>query len=280
VTFIFTIMPTSKSYLRLLLPVLVLVLLTSACVPRTMIHLTPATGNPTFFDDGREFVTLQQDSVQFLAAFDRCDDKYLIFNVEVTNLSSQPVTIDPARFYYRMQDSLRQVQYGNGWQVPQSFALSPNQEVVRLEKELQREEARLKARRTLWTVVAVAATVATAAAVIENNSRSSRGRESGWRRAANNNNLLNAWSLSMSIAADGVHSSTARYYWQKDNLAGQKETWESYALWTKTLQPGEKIYGDAVFNPHVGTGELQFVFPVDNRTFVINFNQERRLIKH
>ncbi len=270
-------MHTSTFILRALLLLSGAVSLLTSCAPppQSSVRFTPVAVDSSFMDDGREFVTLQKDSVQLAAAFDRCDDQYLIFNVEIINQSSRPVTIDPVKFYYQLQDTSQQIQYANGWQVPVSYAFSPDQEVIRLEQEIKREEARLKAKRVFWTVFAVAATVATVAVIAENNSKSSRNRESSFQRANTDRTVINAWALTMDVSSEAARSSVGNYYAKTENLESQKETWEKYPMRGKTLQPGERLYGDVVFKPHVGTGLMQFVFPVESQQFVIQFNQMR-----
>ncbi len=254
---------------------ILLVLQACAPPPRMNVKLRPVAVDSSFMDDGREFVTLRQDSVAFAVAFDRCDNKYLIFNVEVTNLSSQPLRVDPAQFYYQLADTLQKIPYTSTEEVPKFYAFSPEQELAKLEEKMKREEARLKSKQIFWAVVAVAATVATAAVLVENNSRSSRDRESNYQRAATNNTVMNAWALSMDISSQAARSSVGNYYSKTDNLASQKETWEKFPIRNQTLQSGEKIYGDVVFEPHAGVGKWQFVFPVENRRFQANFTQTR-----
>ncbi len=273
-------MHTFTSYIRTFLLVSGLFVgLLPACTPPPQMNtrLAAVDVDSSFIDDGREFVTLQKEGIVLSAAFDRSDDRYTIFNVEITNQSDVPVLIDPARFYYQMEDTLTQVPYTDEWAVSQAYALVPDQEIARLENEMQREEAKLKRKKAIWTAVAVVATVAMVAAVADNNSKPVRNRESGFRRANTNRAIVNTWALAVNMSADAKRASVGSYYSKTNNLASQIETWEHYPLRVQTLQPGQRLYGDVVFRSNaLSQGNLRFWFPVENRPFLIHFHQTKR----
>lgn len=85
------------------LPFIVL-LLTSCVAPRLVVQLIPEApeGN---FEMGREYISLNSDSIDVELGFDGMHGENLVFDFVVINRTSNAISINPSDFYYVVLDS-------------------------------------------------------------------------------------------------------------------------------------------------------------------------------
>jgi hypothetical protein len=112
----------------------------ASCAPAPVLRLNPLASE-TKWIYGKEFARSATDDVEIAIAFESMDEAAIIFDVEITNLSGQPVLISPERFYYLSLASPQDTVSLAAASRQTSYAIDPEIKILDLDKKISRENA-------------------------------------------------------------------------------------------------------------------------------------------
>lgn len=110
-----------------------------ACAPAPVLRLNPLASE-TKWVYGKEFARTATDEMEIAVAFESMDEATVIFDVEITNLSAQPILVSPEKFYYLPLTSLQDT-VGLSTSKKVCYAINPEIKILDLDKEISRENA-------------------------------------------------------------------------------------------------------------------------------------------
>lgn len=256
-----------KNYLSTVLYALVLAGSLSSCaVPQTVVRMAPAPDQQIRWDYGQAIMEKSMDSLFGRAAFDHAEKEYLVFNVDVTNLSQKDHLVAPEQFYLTTTTGTRY------------FALDPEKQLFSMEIEENVREANAKNAAVVAGVVAVAAVTAVAVAEIKDN-KNDRNNNNGNNEGRNNsNNSGPNLFLSAPIVLNAVPGPIVNA--PVDNFEPQQPTtnnrhfWMDYTLRKTTLAPGEKVRGKVLFRRQDALQDFLLMLPIEQTVFSFGFKQK------
>jgi len=259
-----------KNYAPFLIYSFVLALSLSSCaVPQAVVRVEPTVDQKVRWDYGQAIVEKSVDSLFGRAAFDHAEKEFLVFNVDVTNLSQRDLLVAPELFYITTSTGTRYL------------ALDPEKQLFSMEAQENVREANAKNAAVLAGVVAAAAVTAVVvseikdAKEIRNNNNSNSNNENRNNNQSNTNFLLsvplvlNSSSADQSIAQSNI-----------DNIEPNRPTtrdrgfWMDYTLRKTTLAPGEKARGKVLFSRQDALKDFLLMLPVEQSVFSFGFKQK------
>lgn len=257
-----------KNYLSTVLYVLILAgALNSCAVPQAVIRMEPAPDQQVRWDYGQAIVEKSVDSLFGRAAFDHAEKEYLVFNVDVTNLSQKDQLVAPEQFYLTTNTGTRY------------FALDPEKQLFSMEVQENVREANAKNATVLAGVVAVAAVTAVAVSEIKDNQNNRNNNNSNNNENRNN---LNSSGTDILLSVPLVLNATPAPYIAPpiDNFEPNAPTtrersfWMDYTLRKTTLAPGEKVRGKVLFRRQDALRDFLLMLPIEQSVFSFGFKQK------
>lgn len=257
-----------KNYLSTVLYVLILAgALNSCAVPQAVIRMEPAADQQVRWDYGQAIVEKSVDSLFGRAAFDHAEKEYLVFNVDVTNLSQKDQLVAPEQFYLTTNTGTRY------------FALDPEKQLFSMEVQENVREANAKNAAVLAGVVAVAAVTAVAVSEIKDNQNDRNNNNSNNNENRNN---LNSSGTDILLSVPLVLNATPAPYVAPpiDNFEPNAPTtrersfWMDYTLRKTTLAPGEKVRGKVLFRRQDALRDFLLMLPIEQTVFSFGFKQK------
>jgi len=257
-----------KNYLSTVLYVLILAgALNSCAVPQAVIRMEPASDQQIRWDYGQAIVEKSVDSLFGRAAFDHAEKEYLVFNVDVTNLSQKDQLVAPEQFYLTTNTGTRY------------FALDPEKQLFSMEVQENVREANAKNAAVLAGVVAVAAVTAVAVSEIKDNQNDRNNNNSNNNENRNN---LNSSGTDILLSVPLVLNATPAPYVAPpiDNFEPNAPTtrersfWMDYTLRKTTLAPGEKVRGKVLFRRQDTLRDFLLMLPIEQTVFSFGFKQK------
>ncbi len=206
----------------------------------------------TFWSQGKEITSATHNNITTQIAFDRYSDaeKRLYFDVEFTNNSPEPVTIDAGAFYYsafgRVADSLSEKS-----KVLIIKAIDPEAELLAIDTKIRDQIS-------LHEKVQVATAVIDIALILVDK----RNQTDDERRAE-------------SEEKDQTRTNAQIEYEESlQKLYAHRDFWERYALRKTTLLPGKSVRGLIAAPAEERARSLQLYLPCGNSENVITFHQD------
>ncbi len=220
--------------------------LQSCYSPRSLVKLEPAQ-NTSRWLYGQPFASDSLDGIIYEVAFDCLHENNYLFDFNITNRSNMPILIDPQTFYYLpLNDSMNAI-------VPNEIhALDPEKEILELEKELSRTEARRR-NSVAMSIVAVGVDVATAAITATDD---------------NPHNDFLRTDMFAAVQAGNVENS-----FHAQDLNTLRDSWSQSTIRKTTLDPNYSMKGKVFFPYHKDAKYVQMLFPVDDQILEIIFQQ-------
>lgn len=258
-----------KNYISGLFYLFVLAISFSSCaVPQAVVRMEPAADQKIRWDYGQAIVEKSVDSLFGRAAFDHAEKEFLVFNVDVTNLSQRDQLVAPEQFYITTPTGARY------------FALDPEKQLFSMEVQENVREANAKNAAVFAGVVAAAAVTAVVVSEIKdakdnNNSNNNNNNENRNNNQNNSNFLLsvplviNSGSANQSIVQQNIDNF-------EPNLptTGDRGFWMDYTLRKTTLAPGEKARGKVLFYRQDTLKDFLLMLPVEQSVFSFGFKQK------
>ena len=259
-----------KNYLSAIFYLFVLAISLSSCaVPQAVVRMEPAADQKIRWDYGQAIVEKSVDSLFGRAAFDHAEKEFLVFNVDVTNLSQRDQLVAPELFYITTATGTRY------------FALDPEKQLFSMEVQENVREANAKNAAVLAGVVAAAAVTAVVVSEIKdakdnNNSNNNNNNNENRNNNQDNTNFL----LSVPLVINSGSANQSNVQQNIDNFEPDRPTigdrgfWMDYTLRKTTLAPGEKARGKVLFHRQDALKDFLLMLPVEQSVFSFGFKQK------
>lgn len=259
-----------KNYTPFLLYSFVIAISLSSCaVPQAVVRVEPTADQKVRWDYGQAIVEKSVDSLFGRAAFDHAEKEFLVFNVDVTNLSQRDMLVAPELFYITTSTGTRYL------------ALDPEKQLFSMEAQENVREANAKNAAVLAGVVAVAAVTAVVASEIKdakenrNNNNSNSNNENRNNNQSNTNFLLSVPLVLNSSSADqSIVQSNIDNFEPNRPTTRDRDFWMDYTLRKTTLAPGEKVRGKVLFSRQDALKDFLLMLPVEQSVFSFGFKQK------
>lgn len=259
-----------KNYLSAIFYLFVLATSLSSCaVPQAVVRMEPAADQKVRWDYGQAILEKSVDSLFGRAAFDHAEKEFLVFNVDVTNLSQRDQLVAPEQFYITTATGTRY------------FALDPEKQLFSMEVQENVREANAKNAAVLAGVVAAAAVTAVVVSEIKDakdNNSSNNNNNNNEHRNNNQDNTNFLLSVPLVINSNSANQSIAQQ--NIDNFepnlptTGDRGFWMDYTLRKTTLAPGEKVRGKVLFRRQDTLKDFLLMLPVEQSVLSFGFKQK------
>lgn len=258
-----------KNYTPFLFYSIVLAVSLSSCaVPQAVVRVEPTVDQKVRWDYGQAIVEKSVDSLFGRAAFDHAEKEFLVFNVDVTNLSQRDMLVAPELFYITTSTGTRY------------FALDPEKQLFSMEVQENVREANTKNAAVLAGVVAAAAVTAVVVSEIKDakeirNNNSNSNNENRNNNRDNTNFLLSVPLVINSSSADrSIAQSNIDNFEPNRPTIRDRDFWMDYTLRKTTLAPGEKARGKVLFSRQDALKDFLLMLPVEQSVFSFGFKQK------
>lgn len=221
-------------------------ILQSCFTPQHVIRLKPENDNGTWIY-GQQFVSDSIDGVIYEIAFDQVADGRYWFDFTVTNLSNLPVMVDPVNFYMQVFDGRKNPLTEN-----KIRAVDPENEILELEKQISRMDAR-QLNQAGYGILAATVDVATGIAALTDDN------------PYNDHERTYLVNDVMAIAAETEC--------QLQSINDIKEAWKSTVIRKTTLPGNYNMKGKVFFPVFRNAIYVNLYLPVDDKYMEIGFMQ-------
>lgn len=224
--------------------------LLSCSAPKNVIRLQPDR-EPDKWLFGQAIISDSLYGVHYEVGFDRIENNRYLFDFHITNGSNLPILIDPTTFYCQPYDSAMSPLTND-----KIAAINPEDEILELDKELSRNQARQK---NNLGVTLAAVGIGMATAIITNTDE----------------NPHNDY-LGLEIAdelTDEVRISKAEDKLEAMDLNELRDTWTASTIRKTTLNSNFAMHGKVLFPAFPQATYLSIMVPVDSETLTFTFRQ-------
>ena len=236
-----------------------------SCSTMSVMRLRPVD-QESFSDGGKQIVKQEKNGVKVVASYDGRFEKYMVFDVEVFNNTSQPLTISPKDFTFIPLDENRQnLVSADGKYIYAYQGIEPQQQLNYVQHEMANQEAKIKRARVVNTVLFVGGIVALIAG-------SSGRSESAWRTAQLGETVVQVAQVKRII-------DHTNYYSKMDKLNREGQIWSQENFRTSTLQSGQSMRGGVFLESNSRAKFVQLSYKTGNEPINFMFEQwfeERR----
>ncbi len=274
---------SKKCLSNLFLALFSAIFLASCATPRPILRIIPKETDKIRYWQGKEIVTLQNDSVKIIISYDR-QNNYAVgdfsMDCSITNLSTQDILIKPEAFYYLTEKMINKTSYAvdatfiNNNQKKETrakvSAMNPENAILNAEIRQSMQEAEAKNQRTREGISQVTSAVSLSANVVKSLADRNASAE---QRQQNSSNLQTAVAINMQASQLNALNNEIR----RQNVAQQTENFinnlHNVPLRKTTLGQGQEVNGKLIFKFYTAYKELTFVFKVGDSTFEVPYLQ-------
>jgi len=239
------------------LPLFPFFLFSFSCSAPQVLRLSPLAGE-TSWVDGKEFTKSSADNIEVAAAFESIDATFIVFEVEITNLSAQPVLVSPEKFY-----SLPLASPQDTMSFPTSaqagYAVDPESKILELDKQIARAEASYATTAGIDAVFGLLGLVADIATIGQEKSEAAIKQKQKQRREREITDREREIDHKNNL----------------DKLKTEKVQWTSNALRRTTLDPNHTTIGKVYFPANYNARYLKLCLPVGTSRIQIVFEQRQ-----
>lgn len=252
----------------------ILLVTTTACT-RTGIRLN-SLNSDTHPEDGLQVARQVSQNLKVVTAFESvyrsrqrgATLEYLIFDTEVSNISEHPIEIKPGDFEISALDAKKNLLpamtgYSGVWS---RKALDPDQELIRVDRQMQQEQKVLKFNKVFNTVLLIGL----AAADISNQTNT---RQSYREFASKSAGIAGGWQA-LAIKRVTDHQ---RFANRMDQLSWEKGNFQQETFRRTVLNPGESVRGKVLLEANRDAAYYRVDYPVTPQP--ISFVFEQKLIR-
>ncbi|WP_373551495.1 hypothetical protein [Haliscomenobacter sp.] len=256
-----------KHYTSAIFYLFVLAISFSSCaVPQAVVRMEPAADQKIRWDYGQAIVEKSVDSLFGRAAFDHAEKEFLVFNVDVTNLSQRDQLVAPEQFYLTTSTGTRY------------FALDPEKQLFSMEVQENVREANAKNAAVLAGVAAAVAVTAVVVSEIQDNKDNNNSNNNNENRNNNRDNTNFLLSVPLVINSAPADQSIAQpnigNFEPNTPTTGDRGFWMDYTLRKTTLAPGEKARGKVLFRRQDTLKDFLLMLPIEQSVFSFGFKQK------
>jgi hypothetical protein len=239
--------------IRYILPLLTL-MAASCATPQVVTQLIPEAPEGKF-EMGREYIPLNNDSIDIELGFDGINGEHLVFDLVVVNRTPDTLFINPSDFYYEVLDSATAASS----MYPQRMAVHPERILSHYEESLE-ERHDQKSVNTIFGFI-----------------------EAGIGLIAGTTGFIATEDPGIIIDAVLNTLGTAETYVSADRAIGEeidaitkeKEIVQEEIFRSLQLPPGKVASGYVYFPRYEQQGYLMFCFPLENQLFQFVYNQKQ-----
>ena len=226
---------------------LTLIAIFTSCAPAPIIRMEAGEHQPNEWNYGKQIVVSRAGGYEARVYFDTYTKRYLIFDVEISNLGKDTVLVSPEDFY---------LEANTGATTHTRYALDPEVEILNTKIRRSRNEANAKTATILAGTAMVAGAVAIAAS---DNSGGNAGNEDS------NADGVSYTYIDVSPVPPPVVATA---------LPPEVLFWEDYSLRKTTVPPGYKVTGKVVFERIDEARTLRLKLPVGDSELAVGFVQQ------
>lgn len=239
------------------IPVLILpaVLMLQACSPKPVFRMSPVADHTSWLS-GREYVSSELDSILVVLAYYRHMAGLIYLDIEVVNLGSEPLHVDPDRFSYNAYDDNPGMEETSSVHRP---ALNPEEELLELDLVASKVSADRRTSSGFGAAFIALGLVSDVAAMA--NGASSE--EMGWRVSDR---------VDMAIEKE---IRDERFRRSLNDLAEARNIWEFDMLRKTDLQPDEYVRGLVAFPNRESALFYDFIFEMGGNEHRFRYEQYR-----
>lgn len=236
------------------LTVLLSVILFLSCCSyqRPLFRLTPETDQTTWLF-GKEYSKQSQNGLITAIAFEKYTYNHIVFDVSISNISSEDVLIAPENFYYLTSDS--------SLSKPRIkiFAIDPELQLIEAEKQSSKEEARYSKTTDLYLFSSFLGLLSDVSSAGKSKTEEEREAE----------------RLDDEEERQDREESEIWHKEKMHDLNELRSEWEVGALRKTTLKERFTIHGKVYFHRNDQTEWIQVNFPLGESCFQFGFHQEQ-----
>jgi hypothetical protein len=229
----------------------------ASCAPAPVLRLNPLA-DETKWIYGKEFARNATDEAEIAVAFESMEDTTIVFDVEVTNLSAQPILVSPEKFHYLLlaspQDS---VVLATAKQV--CYALNPETKILDLDKEISRENA------SYATAAGIDATFELLDLIFSLGEIGKQKSEDEIKEEERQERQEEIADCEREINHEKLLA----------ELKTTKEKWESTTLRRTTLDPDQSVRGRVYFRANQKAHYIKLCFPIGQASLQLIFYQQK-----
>lgn len=213
----------------------------------------------TFAQAGIEYQMVTLDSATVVCGVADIQGPHLYLDFELTNLTNQPLLMDPAAVYYtfRQRDKIIDIP-----------AYNPETEILNGDIQINRNTASEK------NLVAAGVTlfvIGTAVAIASDVSATTAPDQSSYNRDV----AINAaGNLTMAVGHGMINSSMTKGY-QNFTTTQKRQMWTNIVMRKTHALPYESIRGTIVLPVYPQESMIKLVIPIGNKQFEFNFDQKQ-----
>ena len=236
----------------------------TSCSTTSIMRLRPVE-QESIWDGGKQIVKKEKDGLKVVVAYDGRFEKYMVFDVEVFNNTSQPLTISPKDFTFMPLDENKQNLVSEDGKYTYSYqGIEPQQQINYIAHEMATQETKIKRARVVNTFLFVGGIVALIAG-------SSGHSENAWRTARLGEAVVQVAQIKRVI-------DHTNYYSKMDKLNREGQVWSQENFRTSTLQPGQSMRGGVFLEANPRAKFVQLSYKTEHEPINFLFEQwlERR----
>lgn len=225
----------------------------SCAVPRVVTQLTPEAPEG-HYANGREYITLNSDSVVVELGYDGTHGENMVFDFVVINKTPDSILINPSDFYYVLLDSST----ADTSKLPPRMAVHPERIIHHYDETLQKRADEKSANTILGFL------------------------EAGIGLVANTTAFLASEDPGFMVDAVFGTLGTADHYISQDQwisqdiemIQNEKDIVNEEIFRRSQLPPGKVVSGYVYFPRNPDTGYFMFCFPLEDQLFQFVYNQQ------
>jgi hypothetical protein len=229
-----------------------------SCSAPPVLRLSPLA-DETEWLDGREYARSSAGDIEVAAAFESLDETFVVFDVEITNLSAQAVLVSPEKFYAlplaSPQDTVGLLAANHA----SNFAVDPEIKLLDIDKQMAREQASYATSTGIDAAVSLLDLVITVATIGTEKSEEEIKEEE---RARRENQIAHQ-------EREIDHNNRLA------ELKNLKEKWQSTTLRRTTLNPNQTLFGKVYFPANSQARYVKLYFPLGEAEGQVIFEQKK-----
>lgn len=231
----------------------------SSCSSVTVMKLRPVD-QESISEGGKQIVKNEKDGVKIVASYDGKFEKYMVFDVEVFNNSSQPLTVSPKNFNFTPLNENKQILDSQDKELNHDYqGIEPEEQINSIQHKMAIQEAKIKRARIVNTVLFVGGIVALIAG--------SSGRSEGsWRTAQLGETAVQVAQVKRVI-------DYTNYYSKMDKLDKAGRIWAQENFRTSIIQPGQSMRGGVFFESDLKAKFVKLSYKIEPEPINFMFEQ-------
>jgi hypothetical protein len=235
-----------------------LLLLLSSCSAPPVLRLSPLA-DETRWLEGKEYAKSTVSEVEITVAFESMDEGFVVFDVEISNLSAEPVFVSPEKFCALPLASPQDTAGLPTSNPAGNFAVDPELKLLDIDKQIAREKASYATSTGIDVAVGLLDLVATVATI---------GSERSEEEIKEENRVRRENEIASQERDIDHHNRMAE-------LEHLKAKWQSTTLRRTTLLAGETAIGRVYFPANEKARYLKLCLPLGGAEGQIIFEQKK-----